>query len=442
MNLDRVRRRCALIATLATLLVAALPAFGATYRYVDWTIANPAQGTAAGTITLQDGSTVDVTFKAYQPDGSPGQLYGAQTSGGTNYWTPTSTYTGAEVSNAPNTTDIIQLAGTQTYVITLSQGIPNPIMAIVSLGKPGAPMIYKFTAFTAYKILSQGPGFFGSGSLFSVNSNRLQGTEGNGTIELQGAYSTIGWSTEDAEVWNGFTLGVRVDDASPQPGAPSAQTTPATGITATGATLNGIVSSNGTATTVTFEVLRPADGFTATAPAAQSPLAAGASGAAVSSAVTGLACGTQYSYHTVASNASSTTNGNEVPFSTPACAGGGGGTPPVAGIVGIAVSSSNVCALTTAGGVLCWGRGDAGELGDGSDVGRITPVYVNGLESGATAVVVGLSHACALTTAGGVKCWGSNSDGQLGDGTFQRRSTPVDVVGLTSGVVQVRFPSG
>jgi len=235
MNLDRVRRRCALIATLATLLVAALPAFGATYRYVDWTIANPAQGTAAGTITLQDGSTVDVTFKAYQPDGSPGQLYGAQTSGGTNYWTPTSTYTGAEVSNAPNTTDIIQLAGAQTYVITLSQGIPNPIMAIVSLGKPGAPMIYKFTAFTAYKILSQGPGFFGSGSLFSVNSNRLQGTEGNGTIELQGANSTIGWSTEDAEVWNGFTLGVRVDDASPQPGAPSAQTTAATAITAIGA---------------------------------------------------------------------------------------------------------------------------------------------------------------------------------------------------------------
>jgi hypothetical protein len=55
-------------------------------------------------------------------------------------------------------------------------------------------------------------------------------------------------------------------------------------------------------------------------------------------------------------------------------------------------------------------------------------VDVSGLTSGVSAVAAGGDHACTLTTSGGVKCWGSNYFGELGDGS--RKFTPVDVVGF------------
>jgi alpha-tubulin suppressor-like RCC1 family protein len=70
-----------------------------------------------------------------------------------------------------------------------------------------------------------------------------------------------------------------------------------------------------------------------------------------------------------------------------------------------------------------------GQLGDGTTVASQVPVDVVGLSSGVVAIAVADRHACALLATGAVECWGDNSAGQLGSlggGSL----VPVDVVGF------------
>jgi hypothetical protein len=115
------------------------------------------------------------------------------------------------------------------------------------------------------------------------------------------------------------------------------------------------------------------------------------------------------------------------------------------GVATVATGGDHSCALTAKGRVLCWGINDHGQLGDGTKRDRAAPVNVVGLERGVVGIGVGFSSSCAVTLAGGIRCWGSNSAGELGDGTNPDRHQPVAVVGnglsaslaITSGLVHV-----
>lgn len=112
------------------------------------------------------------------------------------------------------------------------------------------------------------------------------------------------------------------------------------------------------------------------------------------------------------------------------------------GVSAISAGANHTCALLMAGGVMCWGYNRNGQLGNGSTTGSRVPVSVNGLGSGVIAIGaggtpisnIGDAHTCALTVAGGVLCWGSGFSGQLGNGNTLDSSVPITVSGLVSGV--------
>jgi alpha-tubulin suppressor-like RCC1 family protein len=91
----------------------------------------------------------------------------------------------------------------------------------------------------------------------------------------------------------------------------------------------------------------------------------------------------------------------------------------------IAVGDVNSCAISTTGNAYCWGQGLLGVLGNGTTVNyQLTPVAVSSSQQ-FVSIGVGSTHACALTTAGAVYCWGFNSYGQLGTGTTSNVPLPV-----------------
>ena len=138
-------------------------------------------------------------------------------------------------------------------------------------------------------------------------------------------------------------------------------------------------------------------------------------------------------------------NGSTTASETPVyvCATGAG--PPctpakgnvIADVTAISAGDQHNCALTKAGGIKCWGYNNSGQLGIGSTTNHTTPVDAEGLESGVTKISVGLFYSCAVTSGSGLKCWGSNGSGQLGTGTTTDRNAPAGVPGLTSGVADV-----
>lgn len=107
----------------------------------------------------------------------------------------------------------------------------------------------------------------------------------------------------------------------------------------------------------------------------------------------------------------------------------------VSGLTDISMLSAGYqssCAVLTDGTAKCWGYNHVGQLGDGTTAPSSVPVTVTGITD-ASAISTGNRASCALIADGTVKCWGADWDGTLGDGVGETESTvPVVVSGLTT----------
>jgi hypothetical protein len=104
----------------------------------------------------------------------------------------------------------------------------------------------------------------------------------------------------------------------------------------------------------------------------------------------------------------------------------------------LVTGSGHSCALLDDGSVKCWGRNSNGELGLGDTVirgnkaqqmGTSLPSVDLGTKRKARLLSAGFAHTCALLEDGGVKCWGWNNRGQLGLGDTQNRGDEPNEMG-------------
>ena len=107
-------------------------------------------------------------------------------------------------------------------------------------------------------------------------------------------------------------------------------------------------------------------------------------------------------------------------------------TGSLTGVSSIVPGGIHTCALLTGGTARCWGFNSNGQLGDGTTTQRLLPVVVkNEAGSGSLTGVTQLSaqevHTCARSSDAAVRCWGKNTNGELGDGTTTNRLLPVYV---------------
>lgn len=104
----------------------------------------------------------------------------------------------------------------------------------------------------------------------------------------------------------------------------------------------------------------------------------------------------------------------------------------------VVAGSGFTCALTTSDQVKCWGTNADGQLGQGHSAPRgVSPMEMGAnlpftdLGAGKTvkAISAGKAHVCVIVSDDTVKCWGKNGDGQLGLGDTQSRGVDLGEMG-------------
>jgi alpha-tubulin suppressor-like RCC1 family protein len=106
----------------------------------------------------------------------------------------------------------------------------------------------------------------------------------------------------------------------------------------------------------------------------------------------------------------------------------------------LAVGDGHTCVATDQAQTLCWGRNNAGQLGNGITQDSSVPVPVVAQLAGLPlfSLSAGGSHTCATGWNTETYCWGANDSGQLGDGTFENRAVPTQVLTAAQNEKQTR----
>jgi alpha-tubulin suppressor-like RCC1 family protein len=105
--------------------------------------------------------------------------------------------------------------------------------------------------------------------------------------------------------------------------------------------------------------------------------------------------------------------------------------------VKLALGWDHTCAVTISGAVKCWGMNSTGQTGQAGTGPYLAPRSLNSLSSGVKDIAAGIGYTCVTMNEGSVRCWGTNSFGQLGlYETLLRESThiPTALPDLAAGV--------
>jgi alpha-tubulin suppressor-like RCC1 family protein len=112
-----------------------------------------------------------------------------------------------------------------------------------------------------------------------------------------------------------------------------------------------------------------------------------------------------------------------------------GASTPLTNIVAVAAGGGQGLALRSDGTVWAWGTNTYGELGNGTTTNSSYAVEVDTAASTPLNNIVGIAtgsgHSVAVSETGAVFSWGENNDGQLGNGTTTNSAYAVQASGLS-----------